>query len=284
MILRAHFIQIMGKRVMKISRKSLIKRMARIVASKLLQLQERNQSMTRIQTSLIVLRTRLLSLYLDVVEEIEEGKEAVVVDTAEIMIEEITVAVEEVEVETTTKMMIAIRIGQEKRPILEQETRVVRSIVISFRTQMIQIIMVNRRMSQKIKKVIAFSTNLAREEDNNMSTVEAVEEEATVEKEEEEVDMIEEVMTDLKPVEVEAVEAEWAKINETRRHSVKCLLKISSSVMKASLNTANLEMITSTTDKTLVAMAYTEKASIKAQSMSKMTMMITGSMTKRRRT
>ena len=284
MILRAHFIQIMGKRVMKISRKSLIKRMAQIVASKLLQLQERNQSMTRIQTSLIVLRTRLLSLYLDVVEEIEEGKEAVVVDTAEIMIEEITVAVEEVEVETITKMMIAIRIGQEKRPILEQETRVVRSIVISFRTQMIQIIMVNRRMSQKIKKVIAFSTNLAREEDNNMSTVEAVEEEATVEKEEEEVDMIEEAMTDLKQEEVEAVEAGWAKINETRRHSVKCLLKISSSVMKTSLNTANLEMITSTTDKTLVAMAYTEKASIKAQSMSKMTMMITGSMTKRRRT
>ena len=92
-----------------------------------------------------------------------------------------------------------------------------------------------------------------------MSTVEAVEEEATVEKEEEEVDMIEEAMTDLKQEEVEAVEVGWAKINETRRHSVKCLLKISSSVMKASLNTANLEMITSMTDKTLVAMASTEK-------------------------
>ena len=125
---------------------------------------------------------------------------------------------------------------------------------------MIQIIMVNRRMAQKIKKVIAFSINLAREEDNNMSMVEAVEEEVTVEKEEEEVDMIEEAMTDLKLVEVEAVEAEWAKINETRRHSAKCRLKTLSSVMKTSLNTANLEMITSTTGKTLVAMASLEKA------------------------
>lgn len=59
-----------------------------------------------------------MNLCQDEAEEIEEGKEAVEVDTAEIMTEAITEVEEEVEVETTTRMMIAIKIGQGRSLII----------------------------------------------------------------------------------------------------------------------------------------------------------------------
>lgn len=164
-----------------------------------------------------------------------------------------------------------------------------RSIAINFRTPMIQTIMENQQKELKIKKVIASSINLVEGEDN-MNTAEEVEEEATEEKEEEEEDMIEEamkevVMIDRIPEEAEAEEVEWAKINETKKHSVKFPLRTSSSVMKTSPNIENPDsrMITNTIDKTLVAMASMEKQLIKARNLNKMTMMTMASMTKRRR-